>query len=70
MLDIDEFFCLALVNERDKNLFQLKRAEGKPEQFDKGRAGARDPVIDDLVAFFEPLLSMNSLNGRRMPGTP
>ena len=53
MVNMTDLPCLRLINKRNKDLLQFKGAQGKPEQFNKGCTGARNAIIDDLIAFLQ-----------------
>src|SRR5512136_3156533 len=47
---------LTLINHRNKDLFEFKRTDSKPEKFDKRRTRPWHTVIDNLVTFLQSLL--------------
>ena len=65
----DQFY-LPFINQGNKNLFELERANGKPEQLGKRCVCPRHAIKSNLNTFFQSLSFDAFLERGRMPGTP
>ena len=57
-----------LIEQRHEGLPDMQATDRYRQQFDKRRAGADAPVVDDLIILTGLRLLMSSLYGRRIRG--